>query len=371
MTNNEDLQPYAAGAVFQHLQASACHETMIRVGGGQLIPELLGSRSCLSGYILGEFGHLIANEQGCSPIEQFQALHSKVNLCTAPSRALLLTTYIKVSPLRQSWESANRALQWVNLFPEIKEHLMNIFERYTHVLDAELQQRACEYLALAKRGDSDDLLSTICDEMPVFPERESALVNRLHKKGENAQDKRTWIIGQSSENKEREAERFKAFRKGQNDAKSAMTQSAAAKASNSTNGGPSTPTEPNAVLAPPKPQARSASLNSESMMGVTSNGGSDDIMSSLADLDLGGNSAGAAQEQPLMPDAPPTQGAARAKAVISAANGDDDSDEEGMDGSIQQTATLGGVAPELLAPLTVAPRIEKVCVNPLTLDGQG
>ena len=48
------------------------------------------------GYILGEFGHLIANEDGCSPIEQFQALHSKVNFCTAPTRALLLTTYIKV-----------------------------------------------------------------------------------------------------------------------------------------------------------------------------------------------------------------------------------------------------------------------------------
>lgn len=49
-----------------------------------------------TGYILGEFGHLITNEQGCSPIEQFQSLHSKVNLCTAPTRALLLTTYIKV-----------------------------------------------------------------------------------------------------------------------------------------------------------------------------------------------------------------------------------------------------------------------------------
>lgn len=67
--------------MFQHLQAAQVHETMIKVGG----------------YVLGEFGHLIANEQGCSPIEQFQALHSKVNLCTAPTRALLLTTYIKVS----------------------------------------------------------------------------------------------------------------------------------------------------------------------------------------------------------------------------------------------------------------------------------
>ena len=33
VTNNEDLQPYAAAAVFKHLQVSTCHETMIRVSG--------------------------------------------------------------------------------------------------------------------------------------------------------------------------------------------------------------------------------------------------------------------------------------------------------------------------------------------------
>jgi AP-2 complex subunit alpha len=33
VTNNEDLQAYAAAAVFEHLQAAHCHENMIRVGG--------------------------------------------------------------------------------------------------------------------------------------------------------------------------------------------------------------------------------------------------------------------------------------------------------------------------------------------------
>lgn len=37
VTNNEDLQPYAAAAVFRHLQVAACHENMIRVGG-ELVP---------------------------------------------------------------------------------------------------------------------------------------------------------------------------------------------------------------------------------------------------------------------------------------------------------------------------------------------
>jgi len=80
VTNNENLQAYASRAVFEHLKAASVHETLIKVAG----------------YILGEFGHLIANDDGCSPIEQFQALHSKINLCSATTRALLLTTYIKV-----------------------------------------------------------------------------------------------------------------------------------------------------------------------------------------------------------------------------------------------------------------------------------
>ncbi|WVQ95122.1 hypothetical protein IAU59_002216 [Kwoniella sp. CBS 9459] len=325
VTNNEDLQTYAASAVFQHLQASACHENMIRVGG----------------YILGEFGHLIANEQGCSPIEQFHALHSKVNLCTAPTRALLLTTYIK----------------WVNLFPEIKDHLVNIFERYTHVLDAELQQRACEYLALSQRSEDDDLLATICDEMPIFPERESALVNRLHKRGEQAQDKRTWIIGHKEDNKGREAERFKNFRKGTGDSASALS-----------------PVERPTALAHAQSSSslqvpqRSVSTNVDAMMGTTTSGPAEDIMSSLADLDLTGNNI---QDEPLLAAAPtgatndlaqlsePPVPPAPAAQVYQQQTGVLSNNPVPNGSSMVHNATLGGVNPALLAPLTVSDNIEK------------
>ena len=76
---------------------------------------------------------------------------------------MLLTTYIK----------------WVNVFPEIKPQLLNIFDRYRHVLDAELQQRACEFLALASRPEDDEFLASVCEEMPPFPPRVSALLGRL------------------------------------------------------------------------------------------------------------------------------------------------------------------------------------------------
>ena len=46
----------------QALQAPACHENMVKVGG----------------YILGEFGNLIAGDSRSAPAVQFQLLHSKV-----------------------------------------------------------------------------------------------------------------------------------------------------------------------------------------------------------------------------------------------------------------------------------------------------
>ncbi|WOO83240.1 AP-2 complex subunit alpha-2 [Vanrija pseudolonga] len=308
VTNNEDVQPYASAAVFHHLQQPQCHEVMVKVGG----------------YILGEYGHLIANENGCSPIEQFHALHSKINICTAPTRALLLTTYIK----------------WVNLFPEIKEHLVNIFQRYTHVLDAELQQRACEYLALATRDDDDELLQAVCDEMPIFPERESALVNRLHSRGEKASDKRTWVIGGQGENNKRTLERFKSFRKGTVD---------------SNDDTPAPPPKPYVQPAQPEPQAtlppeRQATLTDEPLMGAVSPSAqlSDDILNSLAGLDMSGQTEG--QERLLGGNGPVSE-EPDAMTPISPTSPNPL--------TFQHTATLGGVAPALLQPLTVAPNIDK------------
>jgi len=46
------------------LQAPACHENMVKVGG----------------YILGEFGNLIAGDTRSAPNVQFQLLHSKVKM---------------------------------------------------------------------------------------------------------------------------------------------------------------------------------------------------------------------------------------------------------------------------------------------------
>ncbi|XP_054708680.1 AP-2 complex subunit alpha-2-like [Uloborus diversus] len=149
--NRDDVQGYAAKTVFEALQAPACHENMVKVAG----------------YILGEFGNLIAGDQRSSPLIQFQLLHSKYHLCPAATRALLLTTYIK----------------FINLFPEIKHEIQIILKSDNNIrsADAELQQRTVEYLQLSTIATSD-VLATVLEEMPPFPERESFILAILKKK---------------------------------------------------------------------------------------------------------------------------------------------------------------------------------------------
>lgn len=135
----------------QALQAPACHENMVKVAG----------------YILGEFGNLIAGDQRSSPSIQFQLLHSKYHLCSVSTRALLLTTYVK----------------FINLFPEIKIEIQTILKNDSNIrsADAELQQRTVEYLQLSYIATSD-VLATVLEEMPPFPERESSILATLKKK---------------------------------------------------------------------------------------------------------------------------------------------------------------------------------------------
>lgn len=165
VVNNENLQAYSVKNILNYLKSPSCNENMVKVGG----------------YLLGEYGHLIAEEQGCSPIEQFLTLHDKFSSCTPFTKGLLLTTYIK----------------FVNLFPEIKPQLIQVFEFNSNSIDSEIQQRAYEYLQMSKEENAN-ILAVVWDEIPPFPERSSTMLTRLKTKkigkatGEN---KRVWAPG--------------------------------------------------------------------------------------------------------------------------------------------------------------------------------
>ncbi|GBG79355.1 hypothetical protein CBR_g29503 [Chara braunii] len=153
VTNNDDLQPYAAGQALMYIAKPAVHETMVKA----------------SGYLLGEFGHLLARQPGCSPKEIFGAIHEKFSTVSTTTKALLLSSYVKL------------LMHTTNPDRELVEQVFAVFRQYQRFVDAEVQQRAVEYLALGRRGHT---MADILAEMPKFPERESALL----KKAEDVED---------------------------------------------------------------------------------------------------------------------------------------------------------------------------------------
>eukprot|EP00069_Balaena_mysticetus_P009775 bmy_06365T0 len=89
------------------------------------------------------------------------------HLCSVATRALLLSTYIK----------------FINLFPETKATIQGVLRAGSQLrnADVELQQRAVEYLTLSSVA-STDVLATVLEEMPPFPERESSILAKLKRK---------------------------------------------------------------------------------------------------------------------------------------------------------------------------------------------
>ncbi|XP_038901489.1 AP-2 complex subunit alpha-1-like [Benincasa hispida] len=147
VTNNEDLQSYAAIKAREYLDKPAIHETMVKV----------------SAYILGEFGHLLARRPGYSAKELFKIIHEKLPTVSTSSIPILLSTYAKILMHTQPPDL------------ELQNQIWGIFNKYESCIDVEIQQRAVEYLALSKKGAA---LMDILAEMPKFPERQSALIKK-------------------------------------------------------------------------------------------------------------------------------------------------------------------------------------------------
>ncbi|KAK1588430.1 hypothetical protein Q3G72_023165 [Acer saccharum] len=147
VTNNEDLQPYAAAKAREYLDKPALHETMVKV----------------SAYLLGEYSHLLARRPGCSPKEIFNIIHEKLPTVSPSTVAILLSTYAKILMHTQPTDL------------ELQNQIWAIFNKYESCIDVELQQRAVEYFALSRKGAA---LMDILAEMPKFPERQSALIKK-------------------------------------------------------------------------------------------------------------------------------------------------------------------------------------------------
>ena len=153
VTNHEELQQYAAARLYAAVEPATAHETAVKVGA----------------YVLGEFGYKLTEgggPEGGAPVggaQQFAALHQHFAKCSTATKCILLSCYAKLQ----------------NLYPEICPIVVPIFEAHTTSIDAELQQRALEYLHLPQLAEAT--LSAVLDAMPAFPERDSHLETKLRK----------------------------------------------------------------------------------------------------------------------------------------------------------------------------------------------
>jgi len=150
ISNHADIQSYAASTCYEALNHPSCHELTVKVGA----------------YVLGEFGHFIADdESGVGPSEQFSLLLSKYDGVEADTQAMLMTAFAKMA----------------NLYPELQKPVLKVLKGQLASVDPELQQRAVEYSALVAEGD-EVLLDSILDAMPSFPEKEFNLLEGVQKK---------------------------------------------------------------------------------------------------------------------------------------------------------------------------------------------
>lgn len=143
----DDLQKYAAQTVWTALQVEQNpHRTFVKIAG----------------YILGEFGHTIAEDPGSGANDQLSMLQKHYAQGDVEVRALLLNTYVKLA----------------HTFGEIAAQVSDILINATTAMDQEMQQRSVEYLAL---GQFDGVKTTVLEMMPHFTERESIVQKALQK----------------------------------------------------------------------------------------------------------------------------------------------------------------------------------------------
>ena len=146
VTNNTQLHEYAALKLFEIVQSKFAHETAVVLGA----------------YILGEFGVNICERSGSSGYDQFIALQAHFPAMSIKTKAIILTTYVKM----------------FNLYPDIRGPITEVFRKYSVSGHLDLQQRSCEYLKMPSIGA--ETMETVLNTMPAYNEnKESALVKQM------------------------------------------------------------------------------------------------------------------------------------------------------------------------------------------------
>ena len=149
VSQQEDIQEYAAHKMYEQLQPSNVHEIMVRCGS----------------YILGEYAELIVEPEdeeieAVEPENILETLQKHYLKVTLNTQILMMTAFAKL----------------LVQFEELEDEIRGLFEQNLSHIDSEMQQRVVEYNALA----DSDIMEDILDQMPPFSEdRENVLELKL------------------------------------------------------------------------------------------------------------------------------------------------------------------------------------------------
>ena len=169
VTNHPEVQEYASAKLFAAVQGKFAHQTTVT----------------LAGYILGEFGVSICQQPESSGYEQFSALHQHFMKVDTRVQAMLLTCYAKL----------------MNLYPDTKPAIEEVFDKFSTSAILEIQQRACEYRRLAELGA--DVMETVLNQMPAFAEdKRNILLSRIEKSEKQTTDRAWQLPAEVSEEEE-------------------------------------------------------------------------------------------------------------------------------------------------------------------------
>merc|ERR1712130_118781 len=87
---------------------------------------------------------------------------------SSDTKALLLSTFMK----------------FINMYDELNQRILAVFKEHHSAIDPEIQQRSVEYSIMAQHDDQE-LITTVWEAMPDFPERDSPLMRIINKQKNN------------------------------------------------------------------------------------------------------------------------------------------------------------------------------------------
>lgn len=144
VVNNNNIQPVACRTLIRYLKGGDCPDSIIKLGS----------------FLLGEFGQTVTDTLALE--DQFYLINSFYLQSGAATRSIMLTAFLK----------------YYAKSPVLHERIGELFEQEGNSFSPEIQQRALEYSAVIKTGNTE-LLKSLTSAMPPFTSKGSPLIARL------------------------------------------------------------------------------------------------------------------------------------------------------------------------------------------------